>query len=50
VLIPVRYDQNAENACASVQDRIPQALHLFVDDVLKPEGVPELSPEEAREA
>jgi NAD(P)H-dependent flavin oxidoreductase YrpB (nitropropane dioxygenase family) len=50
VLIPVRYDQGAESSSASVQDLIPQAQKTFVEDVLKQEGVPDLSPEEAREA
>jgi NAD(P)H-dependent flavin oxidoreductase YrpB (nitropropane dioxygenase family) len=50
VLIPVRYDRDAENSSATVQDLIPQAQKSFVEDVLKQEGVPDLSPEEAREA
>jgi NAD(P)H-dependent flavin oxidoreductase YrpB (nitropropane dioxygenase family) len=50
VLIPVRYDRGAESSSASVQDLIPQAQKSFVEHVLRQEGVPELSPDEAREA
>jgi NAD(P)H-dependent flavin oxidoreductase YrpB (nitropropane dioxygenase family) len=50
VLIPVRYDQEAESASASIQDLIPQRQKSFVEDFMAQEGVPELPAEEAMQA
>jgi NAD(P)H-dependent flavin oxidoreductase YrpB (nitropropane dioxygenase family) len=50
VLIPVRYDEAAEAASSGVQNMIPDAQKVFVENFLAQEGVPQLSPAEADNA
>lgn len=50
VLIPVRYDQAAETATATVQSLIPALQREFVEGLMAREGVPELAREEAARA
>lgn len=50
VLIPSNYDKAAEAGDQPVQDMLPEEQRQFMEDLLAREGVPELSPDDAKAA
>lgn len=50
VLIPSNYDKDVEAAQLPVEDMIPAEQKQYMDNLLDQEGVPRLSPDDARDA